>query len=176
MDTWRANPLEPPFGPRLGRAGAFGPRECLHTWMSPTDFLNLTSSPPDGDWGGRRSQAKIDFYAARMAKKSPPASFPVPWLTFAYHPSGGTLMVLNHEGRHRAAAAIKAGFTMIPVSIQWGGIGDMRKIPEIARLISYQHVPVLSQHPARWWKHPPMTVNLGLAFLGDQAPNLPGDT
>ena len=160
-------PPGPPFlARRTDPARIFGPKDSLHLHLSPTTFLALTASPLESDWGGKKDEEKIARYAERMRKKKPPATFPIPWLWVAPNVDHAKddaeprLGIFNHEGRHRAAAALRIGLASIPVTLIWQGSGDIREEPDAQRLLRGESVLLNSQGWNRRWPRPPLRVRV----------------
>lgn len=166
LQSFETAGVAPPFDARK----LPNPRyRSLHVdvYLRPADFLLLTSSPPDGDWGGGRDEGKVERYLARMRAKRP-AGFPVPWLWLT-RGADGRVRVENHEGRHRALAALRAGLAAIPVVLVWVGMGDPDRVPELVSLARGESVSFLSQAPVRWWPGAPIDVPVRAVVSGSGA-------
>jgi hypothetical protein len=111
----RPDDVRPPFDarspahPELTREGL---RSSFHVFMPPGTFLALASSPSEraADWTSFEDPLR---YVEKM--RAGEGRFPVLWLSVTEDPYGGPPFVFQHEGRHRALGALRAGLPAVPV-------------------------------------------------------------
>ncbi|MFA6135543.1 MAG: hypothetical protein WC869_16135 [Phycisphaerae bacterium] len=92
---------------------ARGNKAVAIIWMSPQDFLSLTTTLNDTRWAKQVSDRAVQPLEKYNAYAAEGETIIMPRLDVEL----GTGNVTGHEGRHRAAAVMNAGGDMLPVSI-----------------------------------------------------------
>jgi len=88
------------------------PEAQVQTWMAPHDFLLACSATQDETW---RVDKIVDRYRERLLLRGRPVRV----LELDLGIEEGRVVVLGHEGRHRATAALRLGLPAVPVVLTW---------------------------------------------------------